>query len=125
LWWTESGRNFDLAEPADWGWTVMLRLPEFVTQEYFTEVVKNLIDRKKSDMFKLARLERFHEGTSVQIMHIGPYDQEQPNIEKMHAFARANGYDITGKHHELYFGDPHRTAPEKLRTILRTPIANK
>ena len=122
LWWTKSGHNFDLKNPDDWQWTVMLRLPEFVTAEYFQEVVDNCVSRKQSDIYKRARLEYFTEGTCVQILHIGPYDKEQPNIEKMHAFAIESGYRLDGRHHELYFGDPRRTAPEKLRTILRQPI---
>jgi hypothetical protein len=122
LWWSGDGQNFDMNNQKNWKWTVMLRLPEFVTPDFFNEVVANCVDNKKSDIYKKARLEYFTEGSSVQIMHIGPYDQEAPNIEKMHAFARESGYELVGKHHELYFGDPRRTAPEKLRTILRQPV---
>lgn len=56
-------------------------------------------------------------------MHIGPYSEERPNIERMHAFARENGYVLRGKHHEIYLGDPRRTRPERLRMVLRQPIA--
>ena len=123
LWWTKNGDNyFDVKKPEDWLWTVMIRLPEFVTPEFFKQVVDELIVQKQSDIYKNARLETFDEGTCVQIMHIGPYDQELPNIKKMHDFASALGYKAIGKHHELYFGDPRRTAPERLRTILRNPV---
>ncbi|MCE7936177.1 hypothetical protein DYH10_00030 [Candidatus Saccharibacteria bacterium CPR2] len=122
LWWTKSGKMFDSKNPDDWKWTVMIRLPEFVTPKYFKEVVDELIAKKQSQVYKKARLQEFTEGTCVQIMHIGPYDQEQPNIERMHAYAKEQGYEAVGKHHELYFGDPRRTAPEKLRTILRHPV---
>jgi hypothetical protein len=122
LWWMEGGISFDMAKPDDWRWTVMIRLPEFVTPEYFKQVVGELIDKKQSDIYKLGRLEYFEEGSCVQIMHIGPYDQEGPNIDKMHAFAKESGYKLAGKHHELYFGDPRRTVPEKLRTILRQAV---
>jgi hypothetical protein len=104
LWWTKSGRPFDLSVPDDWQWTLMIRLPEFVTPDYFKQVVDELIVKKQSDIYKNARLAHFEEGKCVQIMHIGPYDQELPNIEKMHAFASDNGYKAVGKHHELYFG---------------------
>jgi hypothetical protein len=122
LWWSGDGKSFDMNNQKNWKWTVMLRLPEFVTDDFFNEVVANCIDNKKSDIYEKARLEYFTEGPSVQIMHIGPYDQEGPNIEKMHTFARESGYELVGKHHELYFGDPRRTAPEKLHTILRQPV---
>jgi hypothetical protein len=122
LWWTNSGKSFDTNNPDDWQWTAMLRLPEFVTLAYFQQVVDECVSKKRSDIYKQARLEYFDEATCVQLMHIGPYDQEQPNIEKMHAYALEAGYELVGKHHELYFGDPRRTAPEKLHTILRQSV---
>lgn len=122
LWWTKSGKMFDLKDPDDWKWTLMLRVPDFVTPELFGAVADELVQKKQSDVFKAARLERYAEGEVVQIMHIGPYSQETGNIEAMHQFAKDNGYELHGKHHELYFGDPRRSAPEKLHTILRQPI---
>lgn len=122
LWWMTDDGEFDISRPQDWRWTVMIRLPEFVTQEFFNKVVQECITLKKSDVYRLARLEWFDEGTCVQILHIGPYDQEGPNILKMHTYAHDQGYSLIGKHHELYFGDPRRTAPNRLKTILRQPI---
>lgn len=123
LWWMKNGQSFDMAKPDKWQWTVMLRVPEFVTPKYFNDVLDACIAQKKSEIYKKARLEYLDEGTCVQILHIGPYNTEAPNIEKMHAYAIDKGYTLTGKHHELYFGDPRRTAPEKLKTILRQPIS--
>lgn len=122
LWWTTSGKMFNSKAPSDWKWTVMLRVPGFVTPDYFDEVVAECIAQKQSNTYKRARLESFAEGECVQIMHIGPYDQEQTDIDKMHAYAKEHGYVLSGKHHELYFGDPRRSAPEKLKTILRQPV---
>jgi hypothetical protein len=68
------------------------------------------------------RLEAFHEGQSAQIMHIGPYSAEGPNIERLHAFIVKSGFRPRGKHHEIYLGDPNRTAPDTLRTVLRQPV---
>ncbi len=67
-------------------------------------------------------LEEFHEGLSAQIMHIGPYAEEEPTITKLHEFLREAGYEIHGHHHEIYLSDPNRTAPEKLRTLIRQPV---
>ena len=68
------------------------------------------------------RFERFEEGLSAQVMHIGPYSEERPTIEKLHAFIAEQGYEPSGKHHEIYLGDPRRAAPEKLKTIIRQPV---
>lgn len=100
----------------------MLRVPEFVTPEYYKEVVGECISKKQNYMYSKARLEHFTEGMCVQLLHIGPYNQEGPNIERLHKFATDSGYSLVGKHHELYFGDPRRSAPEKLKTILRQPV---
>lgn len=122
LWWTISGGEFDTNNPDDWKWTAMHRLPEFVTPQFFQQVVEEMVKAKETDIFRIARLEYFEEGPSAQLMHIGPYNQEGPNIKKLHDFIHENGHELRGRHHELYFGDPRRTAPEKLKTILRQPL---
>lgn len=122
LWWIKGTHQFDMNKPESWQWTVMLRVPEFITPDFFNEVVNDCIDKKQSDIYKKARLEYYQEGLCVQLLHVGPYDQEAENIKKLHTFAKANGYALTGKHHELYFGDPRLTSPEKLHTILRNPV---
>lgn len=122
LWWQTDNKLFDNAKLDDWRWTVMIRLPEFVTSELFMAVVNELIEKKESDMYMRARLETFTEGTCAQLLHIGPYDKEEPNILKLHNYAKEAGYQLSGKHHELYFSDPRRTAPEKLKTIIRQPV---
>ncbi len=123
LWWMNDGKKFDMARPKDWRWTVMIRLPDFVTPKFFKEVVDEIISRKQKDIYKRARLERFNEGMCAQLLYIGPYDQEQTDINKMHGYIKQAGFQLTGKHHELYFSDPRRTPPEKLKTILRQPVA--
>ncbi|NTU89422.1 MAG: hypothetical protein HGA54_05890 [Actinobacteria bacterium] len=125
LWWMDDGMDFDLAKPDRWRWTLMHRLPEFVSQDFFSEVVDDCVTSKKRDIYTKTRLEHFDEGDCVQILHIGPYSAEGPTIETMHAFIAENGFEATGRHHELYFGDPRRTAPEKLRTLLRHPIKHR
>ena len=58
------------------------------------------------------------------MMHIGPYSEETRTVEKMDRFARENGYELHGRHHEIYIGDPGRAKPENLRTIVRHPIVS-
>ncbi|TPX01101.1 hypothetical protein FJ656_29310, partial [Schumannella luteola] len=72
------------------------------------------------------RLETLDEGRCVQTLHLGPFDAEGPVLERMHhEFVPANGLALTGRHHEIYLSDLRRTAPERLRTILRQPVASR
>ena len=123
LWWMKSGKAFDMRKRNEWRWTLMIRVPEFVTQKIVYGYVNELVAKKKNEVYRKVRLEKFREGLSVQLMHIGSYASEGPNIERMHVFAKEQGYKLTGKHHEIYFGDPRRSAPEKLKTVLRQPVA--
>ena len=122
LWWNEGNKPFGVGKKEDWLWTVMIWLPDDVSQAEFKQAVETLKVKKPNPSLETIRLARFDEGKVVQIMHIGPYGEEQPSVDKMEAYARAEGYSQSGKHHEIYFGDPRRTAPDKLRTILRHPV---
>ncbi|MGC8787744.1 MAG: GyrI-like domain-containing protein [Anaerolineae bacterium] len=122
LWWSASG-EFDFNRPEDWQWTLMIMQPEHITAEMFQEALESLKKKRDSPALSRLRLERFHEGLCIQIMHVGPYATEAATIEKMKAFAQEHGYRYRGKHHEIYLGDPRRASPEKLRTILRQPVA--
>ena len=122
LWWMKGGR-IDPSRPKDWLWTLLAVVPDFVTPELFG-LAKDEVRRKKNlPGLDRARLETFDEGPCLQIMHIGPYSAETEDIAKIEAFAKAHGYKIVGKHHEIYLGDPRRAAPSKLRTIIRYPVA--
>jgi hypothetical protein len=88
----------------------------------FQQGLAHLRKKKDSPALDLLRLVTFHEGLSMQIMHVGPYAEEPATIEKMRAFARENGYHLRGKHHEIYLGDPRRSEPAKLKTALRQPV---
>ena len=122
LWWVEGGEfSFDGKDP--WSYTVMILQPDHISPEMFSEAL-NQMRKKKGDQpaFARLRLEFFHEGLSVQMMHVGPYSTEKATIQKMDRFAHENGYLMHGKHHEIYLGDPMRAQPEKLKTILRHPV---
>lgn len=107
-------------------WTSMIRLPEFVTPEVLDWARAEVARRKKDVDTSRARLETWTEGLCVQIMHIGPYDTEPESVARMHAWAESQGYvvDLSGerRHHEIYLGDPRRTAPDRLKTVVRHPI---
>lgn len=122
LWWMRGGGQFDVSKRDDWRWTLMLQVPEFCTPEVVELFANRCIAKKKDEIYKQVRVEQFKEGDCVQLMHVGSYASEAPNIQKMHDFALSQGYKLRGRHHEIYFGDPRRTAPEKLKTVLRQPI---
>lgn len=123
LWWMDEAGGFSLENKDEWKWTAMLMQPIFVTREHFVKAVEAV--RKKNDPpgLEKVRLESFEEGLAAQIMHIGPYAAEAPTIEKIHKFIADNGYRLRGKHHEIYLSDPRRTPPEKIKTVIRQPIA--
>ncbi len=124
LWWAEDMGAFTTArDKSKWDWTMMIMTPEWISQEMYADAVEQVRQGKHPAALEKVRLERYNEGLSVQIMHIGSYDDEGPTLMKMHnEFLPENGYVENGKHHEIYLGDPRKLAPEKLKTVLRQPV---
>jgi hypothetical protein len=122
LWWSENMADFATGNKDAWSWTAMIYQPDHVTGEVFEEAVQQVREKKDPAALPLLRLERYHEGLSVQILYFGPWAEEGPTIERLHSFARDQGYQLRGKHHEIYLSDPRRTAPEKLKTVIRQPV---
>jgi hypothetical protein len=108
-----------------WSWTAMIMQPDWIGRAEFADASRRA-SAKLGAIPPSLRLERFTEGLSVQTMHVGPYSEEGPTIAKLHTeFLPANGLVERGKHHEIYIGDPRRSAPEKLKTIIRQPVAKR
>jgi hypothetical protein len=124
LWWIDSG-GFDFNSKESWKWTMMIVQPKHITTGMFQEALQQVRKKRDNPALSRVRLESFHEGLSMQIMHVGPYSEEPRTIEKMKTHALEQGCNLRGKHHEIYLGDPRRAKPEKLRTILRHPIATQ
>ena len=122
LWWADDMGDFVSGNKEAWYWTMMMLQPEHITAEMFEEARAAAARKHPSEALSRARLERFHEGLAVQIMYLGAYADEGPTIARMHAYIAENGYLPAGKHHEIYLGDPRRTAPEKLKTVIRQPV---
>jgi hypothetical protein len=115
--------QFKASDRDSWQWTMMILQPDWVTKEMFSRASEEVRKGKNPTALGKLRLERYHEGLSVQILHIGPYANEGPILARLHTnFLPKNGYGETGKHHEIYLSDPRKTAPEKLKTILRQPV---
>jgi len=124
LWWADHLDSFTTArDKSRWDWTMMIMTPEWIDPETFAETLQQVRQGKNPTALDKIRLGSYHEGLSVQILHIGSYDDEGPTMLKMHAeFIPGNGYVENGKHHEIYLSNPRLVAPEKLKTVLRQPI---
>jgi hypothetical protein len=123
LWWAENMKVF-MPETADrnkWQWTVIMLLPDFITRKDFENAVAAAQKKKDNPALSKVRFESFTEGKSAQIMHIGPYSAEGPNIQKLHHKIVEIGGKLSGKHHEIYLSDPRRVTPDKMKTVVRQP----
>lgn len=122
LWWVPDMSRFSVAHKSDWDWTIMIMQPDVVDADLVGTAIEQSTAKKDLPAARLLRLERYAEGLAAQIMHVGPYAAEEPTIQRLHTFIAERGYDLAGKHHEIYLGDPRRSAPERLRTIIRQPV---
>ncbi|VAW46016.1 conserved hypothetical protein [hydrothermal vent metagenome] len=123
LWWSDDMSSFSVEKKSEWKWTLMIMQPEIVTTEMVQEAIEQVKTKKNPTSLPLVRFESFEEGESAQIMHIGPFSEEGPTIEKLHASIESNGRKRKGKHHEIYLSDIRRAVPEKWKTIIRQPVS--
>ena len=125
FWWIDGLAGMDAARKADLSWMSCIRLPDFATRDVFGWAIEQATRKKKMDFSPVEYL-TLDEGVCVQCMHVGPYDAEPATTAAMDAYAVEKGYVLdfsdVRHHHEIYLGDPRRTAPEKLRTVIRHPI---
>ena len=129
FWWQEKDGvivpGFDYKDKSSFNWISVIRLPDFVTQKDFEWARESASVKKKMDCSR-AELLSMEEGDCVQIMHKGSYDDEPATIKLMDDFATASGwlldFSATRLHHEIYLGDPRKTSPENLKTVIRHPV---
>jgi hypothetical protein len=124
LWWADDMSRFSEDDKAAWKWTYMIMQPELITADMVKKAVEEVRRKKNPPALGKMRFEKFDEGTSAQIMYTGPYSAEGPTIRMLHDFIHGKGLVFDGlkqKHHEIYLSDPRRTAPEKLKTVIRQP----
>jgi hypothetical protein len=122
LWCADDLSAFASGRRDEWKWTVFIVVPDVVTRKDVAEAIAAVKKKAKFPRFPEVRFEMFAEGPAAQVMHIGPYAEEGPTIERLHRFIADEGYRLRGPHHEIYLGDPRRSAPEKLKTIIRQPV---
>ncbi len=122
-WWTDGQPTaFAKVTPDQWNWRLMIRTPEIVKPTEVSDAIAALQKKGKTPHADQVRLEAITEGLCVQMLHVGPYDQEPVTITAMQTFAERQGMALHGRHHEIYLSDPRRVPPEKLKTILRMPV---
>jgi len=122
LWQVPGATGYPDGGPDAWAWTLMIKQPDEVTPELAAEAIHEAAVRKPLPAATKLRLERFEEGRAAQVLYVGPFDQERSTIERLMDFIREQGFAPSGRHHEIYLSDPSRTAPEKLKTIIRHPV---
>ena len=124
IWWTDDMNNFSQDNKEIWKWTLMVMQPEIVTNEIIEKAKEQLKKKKDLPALNKVRFESCNEGLCAQVLYVGPYSQEGPTIMKLHAFIKDQGFQLAGRHREIYLSDMRRTAPEKLKTIIRQPVKN-
>ena len=128
FWWQDGVGGIDYSDKSTFNWISVIRLPDFVTQKDFDWAAGEAEKKKHLDCSK-AEFLTIDEGLCVQIMHIGPFDDEPATVSMMNAYLLENGYenDFSGSrlHHEIYLSDARKVAPEKWKTVIRHPIKRK
>lgn len=127
LWWAEDMAAFTTArDKSQWDWTMMLLVPDWIDHAMFSAAVDKVGTKKPPPRLDDVRFESLTEGTCVQTMHLGSFDDEANVLAQLHDhFIPSQGLHLAGKHHEIYLSDFRKVAPEKLRTILRQPVRSE
>jgi len=121
LWWADDMSAFSIEDKSQWKWTLMIMQPDFVTKEMIESAVSEVRKKKNPAAISKVRFEALSEGTCAQILHVGPFSEEGPSVEKVHRFIDSRG-ERAGKHHEIYLSDIRKADPAKWKTIIRQPM---
>lgn len=122
IWWAKDMGKFSLDDKSSWLWKSLIMQPNFITQKIFQKAVDEVKAKKNLPGLVKIKLETLDEGLSAQILYVGSFSEEKPTIQKIHNFIQEQGGSLTQKHHEIYLSDPRKTAPAKLKTIIRQPF---
>lgn len=123
LWWADRPEAFTEGAKDTWNWTMLISMPSWITADMIEDAKETARAKKKLPAIPQVRRLTLREGPSAQILHVGSYDDEAPALHELHhVYLPANGLRPTGKHHEVYLSDPRKTAPERLKTVVRQPV---
>ncbi|MBK1783542.1 GyrI-like domain-containing protein [Prauserella cavernicola] len=124
LWYSDDPDVFATRAKSRWSWTMLIHQPEWVTTDAVEQAKEAALAKKKLPGIADVRHEALTEGRCAQLLHVGSYDDESPALTELHErWIPDNGLRESGSHHEIYLGDPRRTVPAKLKTVLRQPVA--
>ncbi len=123
LWWADDMSSFSVDNKAGWKWTLMIMQPNLVVEEMVRQAIEQVREKKDPVALALLRYEAFEEGRAAQVMHVGPFSEEGPTVQRVHAFIDENDWKRRDKHHEIYLSDIRRANPEKWKTIIRQPVS--
>ena len=121
-WWVDSEKPFTEVSREEWHWNIVIPMPEFVSAIDVEQAIQILIERKGDNLVSQVEFGPLNEGKSVQILHVGSYDEEEGSLNKLYQFVEDNNLKIVGRHHEIYLNDPRKTEQSKLKTILRYAV---
>ena len=127
LWWADNMNDFTEGNRNKWKWTMMIMIPEWISLDMINEAILKTREKKPelSELLPKLRLEKYKEGKAAQIMHVGPYSEEGPTVQKVHDFILKEGGKLDGlktKHHEIYLSDPRKVNPATMKTVIRQPF---
>lgn len=122
LWWADDMEDFIKDNRKKWKWTLMIMQLNFIDKKFIEKIKKEILEKDKSANFDKVIFDKYEEGLSTQIMHIGPFSSEHENIMKLHDLIKENSGELSGKHHEIYLNDFRRVSPDKMKTIIRQPF---
>lgn len=122
LWWADDMSNFSIEDKSNWKWTLMIMQPDFVKKEMIDIAISSVRKKKNPPAISKVRFEALSEEKCAQILHIGPFSEEGPTIEKVHQFIERRGSKRIDKHHEIYLSNIRKADPAKWKTIIRQPM---
>jgi hypothetical protein len=122
LWWAKNMASFTSGDKSKWKWTMMIMQPKYVTRAMVETATAEVMKKKNPAALPKVRFEAFSEGKAAQTMHVGPFSEEGPAVQRVHDFIAACGGKRLGKHHEIYLSDIRKADPKKWKTIIRQPM---
>lgn len=123
LWYADDMKSFEVGDKAAYKWTLMMMQPEWISEAMIADAIRQVEEKKHPVALTQLYTKRYQEGPSLQLLHVGSFDDEAPKLRVLHdTYMPAHGYEFAGHHHEIYLSDMRRVAPDKLRTILRQPV---
>jgi hypothetical protein len=122
LWWVDGNQDARKVPRAKWRWKLLIRMPEFVTNDLVELAKTQVCEKKKSSLVSSISFEKIKNGKCVHVLHTGPYSEEENTIHRMHGFIEKEGLKSIGFHHEIYLSDPRKTVPSKMKTVLRQAV---